>query len=238
MRSLFPDGLGGSLARYKDLTLSARNADMAPEEALAAKHGFVTYDPTVCGWYLLALEETAAACRAPRAGGRGGGAGGHGHGGGTGDREPCSGGTRGASSSPTMSPEVVNSRGMGAMGLLPAASRALAATGLSERVAQRHLQRAGPMWGPCGFAAGTISPGGGVGSYVQWDGNAVWGATAYWAYLLAARIGRWVDARRLRDQLTGLIDATDSGSSTTRKPANPAAWRENRGSRGPPWPWT
>ena len=63
------------------------------------------------------------------------------------------------------------------------------------------------MWGPFGFAAGTISPGSGVGSYVQWDGNAVWGATAYWAYLLAARLGRWVEARRLRDQLTGLIDA-------------------------------
>ena len=93
------------------------------------------------------------------------------------------------------------------MGLLPAASHALAASGLSERVAERHLQRDGPMWGPFGFAAGTISPGSGVGSYVQWDGNAVWGATAYWAYLVAARLGRWVEAGRLRDQLTGLIDA-------------------------------
>ena len=98
-------------------------------------------------------------------------------------------------------------RGTGAMGLLPAATHALAASGLSERVAERHLQRDGPMWGPFGFAAGTISPGSGVGSYVQWDGNAVWGATAYWAYLLAARLGRWVEAGRLRDQLTGLIDA-------------------------------
>ena len=93
------------------------------------------------------------------------------------------------------------------MGLLPAATHALAASGLSERVAERHLQRDGPMWGLFGFAAGTISPGSGVGSYVQWDGNAVWGATAYWAYLLAARLGRWVEAGRLRDQLTGLIDA-------------------------------
>ena len=63
------------------------------------------------------------------------------------------------------------------------------------------------MWGPCGFAAGSIAPGSGVGSHVQWDGNAVWGATAYWAYLLAARLGRWAEARRLRDQLTDLIDA-------------------------------
>ena len=62
------------------------------------------------------------------------------------------------------------------------------------------------MWGPYGYAAGTIAPEGGVGTYVQWDGNAVWGATAYWAYLLAARLGRWAVARRLRDQLERLID--------------------------------
>ena len=63
------------------------------------------------------------------------------------------------------------------------------------------------MWGPCGFAAGTIDAGNGVGSHVQWDGNAVWGATAYWAYLVAARLGRWAEARRLRDELRDLIDA-------------------------------
>jgi hypothetical protein len=63
------------------------------------------------------------------------------------------------------------------------------------------------MWGPHGFAAGKIEPGAGVGSYVQWDGNAVWGATAYWAYLVAARLGLWIEARQLRDRLRGLIDA-------------------------------
>ena len=40
-----------------------------------------------------------------------------------------------------------------------------------------------------------------------WDGNAVWGATAYWAYLVVARLGWWPEARRLRDQLTSLINA-------------------------------
>src|SRR5208283_4190436 len=92
-------------------------------------------------------------------------------------------------------------QGIGAMGLLPAASRALAQSGLSQRVAERHLRPDGPMWGAYGFAAGTITPGKGVGAYVQWDGNAVWGATAYWAYLLAARLGWWAEARRLREQL-------------------------------------
>ncbi len=206
MRSLLPHGLGGSLTHLKELTVSCRSVGMAPEAALAAGHGFVVYDPTVCGWYLLALEEVAAACRA-----RG----------------------RGAEASEFDAvAEVVardvgallwweegqifaaydltrsrQLRGIGAMGLIPAASRALAESGLSERVAEGHLGPDAPMWGPCGYAAGTIRPEGGVGTFVQWDGNAVWGATAYWAYLLAGRLGRWAVAQRLRDQLARLIDA-------------------------------
>ena len=64
MRGLLPGGLGASLARLKELTTSCCAAGMAPEAALADGHGFVVYDPTMCGWYLLALEEVAAACRA------------------------------------------------------------------------------------------------------------------------------------------------------------------------------
>src|ERR1700677_3768224 len=64
MQHLLPGDLGASLARFKELPISARSAGMAPEAALAAGHEFVVYDPTVCGWYLLALEEVAAACRA------------------------------------------------------------------------------------------------------------------------------------------------------------------------------
>ena len=206
MRRLLPDGLGASLPRFKELTVSGRAAGMAPDAALAAGHGFVVYDPTVCGWYLLALEEVAAACRA-----------------------------RGRTAEAKEAEAVVGLvardvtellwweeghtfvaydlnrsvqlRGTGAMGLLPAASRAVADSGLSQKVAERHLGLEGPMWGPRGFAAGIVAPGSGVRAYVQWDGNAVWGATAYWAYLVAARLGRWPEARRLRDQLTGLIDA-------------------------------
>ncbi len=206
MRSLLPGDLGASLTRLKELTLSGRASDMAPEAALAAGHGFVVYDPTVCGWYLLALEEVAAACSAR---GR--------------DAEA----KEAAAVAEAVAADVrallwwdegrifvaydltrsVQLHGIGAMGLIPAASRALADAGLSRLVAERHLHPGGPMWGPRGFAAGTIAPGGGVGAYVQWDGNATWGATAYWAYLLAARLGLWAEARRLRDQMAGLIDA-------------------------------
>ncbi len=206
MPSLFVNGLGAALHRLKELTVSCRAVGMAPEAALAAGHSFVVYDPTVCGWYLLALEEVAAACRA-----RGRGA----------EAKEIDAtaelvardigallwweeGQIFAAYDLTRTRLV---RGIGAMGLIPAASRALAESGLSERVAERHLGPNGPMWGPFGYAAGTIGPEHGVGTYVQWDGNAVWGATAYWAYLLAARLGRWTVARRLRDQLARLIDA-------------------------------
>jgi hypothetical protein len=206
MRDLVPAELGASLALLKDLTISCRAADMAPEAALASDHGFVVYDPTVCGWYLLALEEVAAACW-------------------TRGREAEAAQLEATAKAVARDTEallwwdegrifvahdVSRSRqlpGIGAMGLLPAASGALTESGLSTRVAERHLRPDGPMWGPFGFAAGTITPGGGVRSYVQWDGNAVWGATAYWAYLVAARLGEWVEAGQLRDQLKGLIDA-------------------------------
>jgi len=205
MRGLLPGGLGASLARLKELTTSCRAAGMAPQAALEAGHGFVVYDPTMCGWYLLALEEVAAACRAR---GR--------------EAEAEVGEARASVVARDCGAllwweeghifgahDVARSaplHGIGAMGLVPAASRAVTESGLSRKVADHHLRPDGPMWGPRGFAAGTIVPDGGVGAYVQWDGNAVWGATAYWAYLLAARLGWWAEARRLRDQLVGLID--------------------------------
>lgn len=206
MQSLLPGGLSASIALFKELTISCRSSGMAPEAALADGHGFVVYDPTMCGWYLLALEEVATACRA-----RGREA----------DAEEA--GSMAEVVARDVSSllwweqgqiftayDVSRSRqllGTGAMGLIPAASRSLADSGLSQRLAEHHLHPDGPMWGHYGFAAGTISPGSGVSAFVQWDGNAVWGATAYWAYRLAARLERWADARRLRDQLARLIDA-------------------------------
>ena len=63
------------------------------------------------------------------------------------------------------------------------------------------------MWGPKGYAAGTVRAGAGVSSFVQWDGNAVWGATAYWAHLLALRVGRMDAAKRVRSELEALVRA-------------------------------
>jgi hypothetical protein len=206
MQDLLPGGLGASLARFKELTISARSAGMAPEAALAEGHGFVVYDPTVCGWYLLALEEVAAACRA------------RGRVAEAIDVERTAG--RVAADLVTLLwwdegsifvgfdlTRSVQLQGIGAMGLVPCASRALAESGLSRRVAEHHLRPGGPMWGPHGFSAGAITPGGELDAYVQWDGNAVWGATVYWAYLVVARLGWWPEARRLRDQLTAQINA-------------------------------
>ena len=206
MQGLLPGGLGASLTRFKELTISARSAGMAPETALAAGHGFVVYDPTVCGWYLLALEEVAAACRA------------RGRVAEANEVEFTAGrvardldallwweeGRIFVGYDLTRSLQL---QGTGAMGLIPCASRALAESGVSRRVAERHLRPGGPLWGPHGFSSGAIAPGNELDAYVQWDGNAVWGATAYWAYLVAARLGWWPEARRLRDQLTALIDA-------------------------------
>ena len=61
------------------------------------------------------------------------------------------------------------------------------------------------MWGPKGFAAGKVRPDGGVEAFVQWDGNAVWGATAYWAHLTALRAGVPERAAQLRTELETMV---------------------------------
>jgi hypothetical protein len=94
------------------------------------------------------------------------------------------------------------------MGLVPAAARAFAERGRAADVADHHVRPGAPMWGPKGYAAGTVRADAGVSSFVQWDGNAVWGATAYWAHLLALRVGRVAQARRLRAQLEALVRAS------------------------------
>jgi hypothetical protein len=204
MRPLLPGDLERSLELLKDLTVSAIAAELSPERALANGHSFVVYDPTICGWFLLALEEAAAACRA---------------------RARLEDAKWAEYTSAAVADElerltwweegqlfvaydVVAERqlpGVGAMGMISAASRYFADRGLSGRVANRHLQDRAPLWGPYGFAAGLVTSEGGVRQYVQWDGNAVWGATVYWAHLLAARVERWDVAHRLRSQLEFLI---------------------------------
>jgi hypothetical protein len=202
--------LGGpmqsSLGRFKDLTISAVQAEMSPAHALARGHGFVVLDPTMCGWYLLALEEVSAACRAR-------------------DRQADA--VWAHNTAETVADEliarlwwpeghvfvaydVVGGRqllGVAAMGLIPAASAVVAERGLSAEVAEHHLRRGSSLWGPRGLAAGTVVPGAGVRSFVQWDGNAVWGATAFWAHLVALRCGLDAVARALRTQLEDLVVA-------------------------------
>ena len=206
MRELLPGTLAASLDRLKQLTVSAVAAEMSPETALAEGHGFVTYDPTVCGWYLLALEEAAVACAA-----RGRDA----------DAEwAWSTAIHVASDLEErlwwdeghlfVAHDLVGDRtltGIGAMGLIPAASRIINDRGLSAAIADRHIRPGAPMWGDWGLAAGVVAPGGGVGQFVQWNGNAVWGATSYWGYLAAARLGRRDEAERLRSGLEGLVRA-------------------------------
>jgi hypothetical protein len=199
---------GGSeafdLARYKALTVSAVGAGMSPPRALADGHPFVVHDPTVCGWYLLALEETSAACAVM---GR------------TADGDWA---RRAADAAAEATVALLWSEtdrlfggydlvagrrldGTGAMGLVPAATGAMAQRGLAAVVADRHLRPDAPMWGRRGFAAGAVREGAGVRDYVQWDGNAVWGATVYWAHLVATRLGRLEQARLLRTQLETLV---------------------------------
>jgi hypothetical protein len=194
------------LARLKALTVTAVGSGMSPQRALSQGHDFVVYDPTVCGWYLLALEEAASACAIS---GR------------EADRDWA---TRTAQEVADATAALLWSEsdhlfgaydlvrrqrldGVGAMGLIPAATTAMFERGLSAAVADRHLRPEAPMWGPQGFAAGTVQPNAGVRNFVQWDGNAVWGATVYWAHLLALRVGRRRDAQRLRRQLEELIAA-------------------------------
>jgi hypothetical protein len=204
--ALMPAGLRETLKYLKTLTISAVAAHMAPDLALAAGHAFVVFDPTVCGWYLLALEEVANACQ-----------------------------SRGRHDDAHRLAEVARLvaddirehlwwdkeeifvghdlvagrqlEGIGAMGLIPAAAEATAKAGLTTRVANRHLRPGAGMWGPHGFAAGIVKADAGVGDFVQWSGNAVWGATVYWAHLVALRIARVDLAARLRAELEGLIRA-------------------------------
>jgi hypothetical protein len=205
MRPLF-EGVSDPLARLKDLTISAVASDVSPERARSAGHVFVVYDPTMCGWYLLALEELVSACRAR---GR------------TADSmwaETTADAVADAIESHLwwegghlfVAYDLVGRRqlpGVGAMGLIPAAAKAFAERGTAADVADHHLRPGAPMWGPKGYAAGTVHADAGVSSFVQWDGNAVWGATAYWAHLLALRVGRVEPARRLRAELETLVRA-------------------------------
>ncbi len=199
-------GTSDPLARLKDMTISAVASGLSPARARSGRHGFVVYDPTVCGWYLLALEELASACHARGRTAEAAWA------------ETTAGAVADAvdaflwwdAGQLFVAYDLVGRRqlpGVGAMGLIPAAARAFAGRGRTADVAAHHLRPGAPMWGPRGYAAGTVRSGAGVGDFVQWDGNAVWGATVYWAHLVALRAGRRDEATRLRAELEALVRA-------------------------------
>jgi hypothetical protein len=205
VRSILAEADAFPLSRFKDLTISAVAAQMSPERALADGHGFVALDPTVCGWLLLALEELESACH---------------------DRGWPQEAAWAAGAAQTVADEIerllwweeghlfvaynvitqTQVPGVAAMGLLPAASRILAARGYADDVSTNHVRPGAPMWGPRGFAAGPVDEGAGVAAFVQWDGNAVWGATVYWAHLVSLRADRREHASRLRTELERLVD--------------------------------
>ena len=90
------------------------------------------------------------------------------------------------------------------MGLIPVASGA-GGIGLSGRVVSTTCGGADRCGGP---TASRPAPCALSGSMLRSVGRQRRvGATAYWAYLVAARLGWWPEARRLRGQLTDLIDA-------------------------------
>jgi hypothetical protein len=204
VRSILGETDASLLSRFKELTISAVAARMSPERALTAGHGFVALDPTVCGWLLLALEELESACH---------------------DRGWRHKAAWAAETAKAVADEVerllwwedghlfvaydlvtgTQMPGIGAMGLLPAASRILASRGYTEDVSTHHVQTSAPMWGPRGFAAGPVDASGDVDAFVQWDGNAVWGATVYWAHLVALRANEPERASRLRTELEVLV---------------------------------
>jgi Mannosylglycerate hydrolase MGH1-like glycoside hydrolase domain len=222
---LFSSSGGLDLDRLKDLTVSAVGAGMSPQRARSEGHGFVVYDPTMCGWYLLALEEAGVACALY---GR------------KADRDwavttadavadACASFLWSESDHLFGGYDLVSGRrlgGTGAMGLIAAASPKMVERGLSSDVADHHLQPSGPMWGPRGFAAGIVRSGAGIRPFVQWHGNAVWGATVYWAHLLALQLSRLDLARRLRLGLEELV--TEHGfrefyDATTGEPGGAGA---------------
>jgi hypothetical protein len=208
MRALWGDDDAGerTLSRCKALTISAIEAAMSPAVAAAAGHPFVLYDPTMCGWYLLALEEVGRACSA---------------------RARVSDAAWAAATADAVADaiaallwwneghlfvayDVLTARrlaGVGAMGLVPAAGDRLAQRGFAAEIAAHHLRPGAPMWGPKGYAAGVVQPGAGLRAFVQWQGNAVWGATVYWAHLVALRLGRAAVAQQLRAELEALVRA-------------------------------
>jgi len=183
MQGLFPGGLGASLARFKELTISARSAGMAPESGPGRGPRVRGVRPPPC-----AVGTCWPRGRRGRLAGPG-----------VVSQRPsrsnppqstwpaiwtrCSGGKKGAIFVGYDLTRSLQLQGIGAMGLILAPVAPWLNRGLSHRVAERHLRPGGPMWGPYGFSAAPLPPG--ASSMATSSGMATrCGApTTYWAYL-------------------------------------------------------
>jgi hypothetical protein len=188
------------------LTRSAVACRFEPERALRAGHPFVVEDPVFCGWFLVALEEAAAAWEAlgdPRA-------------------------TQKLRIRAEMIAEAIVERlwwepeeifagfdrrrggaltAITAGGLVPAAARSLQAEGRARRALDRHLVPGTTrLWGPKGISFCPIVPDRPFDpDEVLWRGNAVWAAAQYWCHLALLRAQRISEARVARTQLEELV---------------------------------
>ena len=189
------------------LTRSAVACRLDPERALRMGHSFVVEDPVFCGWFLLALEETARAWESAGA--------------------PDV--VRKLGIRAQMIAEGISSRlwweegelyvgldrqreaplrGVTAGGLVPAAARGLRSESAAKRAVERHLRpSACELWGPRGIGV-TPLDGDATGSEaIPWRGNLISAVSCYWGHLALVRAQRPGDARVARTQLEDLVGA-------------------------------
>ncbi len=187
---------------------SAAACEFDPARALRAGHPFVVEDPVFCGWFLVALEEVAAAwgqlgdsrhenklkIRAQMIADA------------IGERLWCE-------------EELIYVgydrrreealRAVTAGGIVPAASRKLLEEGTAKRAIDRHLRAsASPLWAARGISFNPVTPDHRVApSYeIPWRGNVALPETHYWAHLALSRAQRVPDARVARTQLEECIE--------------------------------
>jgi hypothetical protein len=208
-------------AELANLARSALACRLDPATALRAGHAFVLEDPGFCGWLLLALEELETAWEM------------RGHSAVAlklrvrsamireaieerlwwDDEEIYSAYNRGRQ-------EAVHA--IGASGLVPAAARGLIEEGSAKRAIDRHLRPSGsPLWTAKGLALAPL-PAGTRDEAMLPPARSIVPAVQFWAHLALVRSGRLADARVLRSQLEGLLEASefaDAYSPITGLPA-------------------
>jgi hypothetical protein len=186
---------------------SAAACQFDPTRALRAGHPFVVEDPIFCGWFLLALEEVAAAW------GR------------LGDaphekklRIRAEMIAEGIADRLWWEEELIYAgydrgrdeplRALTAGGIVPAASRSLLEDGAAKRAVDRHLRpSASALWAARGISFNpVVSERVASQEEIPWRGNVAAAETHFWAHLALARAQRVPDARVARLQLEERVE--------------------------------